>query len=221
MTVSAAENRTRRRTCFAARVKRPGSDDDVRQVFNLAAVYELPLGAGKAHLSRPGAARAIFGGWRWSGIMTARTGLPVNVIVDRANASLPDQFSVSGAERPNVVPGVSLIPSGGPTPNDWIDPRAFSIPAAGTFGNAGRNLARAPSLWQVNATLAKNISLTERVALQCRVEAFNVFNRAQFGSPQADLSTPLSFGVITTPVIQSATGSGTPRQFQFALRVSF
>lgn len=53
------------------------------------------------------------------------------------------------------------------------------------------------------------------------MEAFNVFNRAQFGNPQANLSSPLSFGVITTPVNQGATGSGTPRQFQLALRLSF
>jgi hypothetical protein len=53
------------------------------------------------------------------------------------------------------------------------------------------------------------------------MEAFNVFNRAQFGSPQANLFSPLSFGEITTPVNQGATGSGTPRQFQLALRISF
>jgi hypothetical protein len=73
----------------------------------------------------------------------------------------------------------------------------------------------------VDAALAKNISLKEKLALQCRVEAFNIFNRAQFGIPQANLSSPLSFGVITTPVNQGATGSGTPRQFQMALRLSF
>jgi hypothetical protein len=58
-------------------------------------------------------------------------------------------------------------------------------------------------------------------AYQFRVEAFNVFNRAQYGMPSANLSSPLSFGVITTPVNQGATGSGTPRQFQLAVRVSF
>jgi hypothetical protein len=69
--------------------------------------------------------------------------------------------------------------------------------------------------------MVKNVPLKERLRLELRVEAFNVFNRAQFGSPQANLSTPLSFGVITTLANQGATGSGTPRQFQFALRLSF
>ena len=69
--------------------------------------------------------------------------------------------------------------------------------------------------------MVKKVPLKDRLDMELRVEAFNVFNRAQFGIPQANLSTPLSFGVITTPVNQGATGSGTPRQFQFALRLSF
>jgi hypothetical protein len=73
----------------------------------------------------------------------------------------------------------------------------------------------------VDLAMAKKASLTDRLAMEFRVEAFNVFNRAQFGGPQANLSSPLSFGVITTPVNQTATGSGTPRQFQLALRLSF
>jgi hypothetical protein len=201
--------------------EKASSDDDVRLVFNLSAVYEAPFGAGKPYLSQPGAMRAIFGGWQLSGIATARTGLPLNVTVTRANAALPDQYSVSGSERPDLAAGVSLIPPGGRTPNHWINPAVFLIPAAGTFGDAGRNIVFAPGLWQVDAALAKSISLTEKMALQCRVEAFNIFNRAQFGSPLANLSSPLSFGEITTPVNQGATGSGTPRQFQLALRISF
>lgn len=204
------------RTCEKA-----SSDFDVRQVFNVSAVYGLPFGMGKTFLPQPGTARAILGGWQLSGIVTARTGLPVNVVVNRANSALPNQFSVSGAERPDVVPGVSVVPSAGRTPNNWINPAAFAVPAAGAFGNAGRNLVRAPGLWQIDAALIRTIPLSERVGLQCRVEAFNVLNRAQYGSPQANLSSPLTFGVITTPVNQGATGTGSPRQFQLALRLTF
>lgn len=201
--------------------EKASSDDDARQVFNLSGVYQLPFGSGRAHLTQPGAARAILGGWQLSGIATARTGLPVNVVISRSNAVLPDLFSVSGSERPDLVPGVSLTPPGGRTPTDWINPAAFAVPASGTFGDAGRNLVRAPGLWQVDSALSKTISLTERLGVQFRAEVFNLFNRAQYGSPQANLSSPLSFGVITTPVNQGATGSGTPRQFQLALRFSF
>jgi hypothetical protein len=201
--------------------EKASSDFDVRQTFNVAAVYQLPFGAGKAHLSEPGMARAILGGWQFSGLATARTGLPVNVVINRSNSALPDLYSVSGSERPDLVSGVSLTPPGGQTPTNWINPAAFATPAPGTFGDAGRNLVRAPGLWQMDSALAKTIGLTERTNLQFRAEVFNLFNRAQYGSPQANLSSPLSFGVITTPVNAGATGSGTPRQFQLALRLSF
>lgn len=117
--------------------------------------------------------------------------------------------------------GVSLIPARGQTPNNWINSAAFTTPVAGTYGDAGRNLVRAPGLWQVDMAMAKKVPVTERLGAEFRVEAFNVLNRAQFGIPQANLSSPLSFGVITTPVNQGATESGTPRQFQLALRLSF
>ncbi|HUI79423.1 MAG TPA: TonB-dependent receptor [Bryobacteraceae bacterium] len=206
---------------FCRACQRASSDDDVRQVFNASAIYELPFGVGKRALAKPGAARAILGGWQLSGIATARTGLPVNVVITRSNSSVPQQYAVSSVERPNLVPGVSLIPPGGQTPNDWINAAAFSTPANGTYGNAGRNLVRAPELWQMDMALAKKIGLTERVHAEFRAEAFNLFNRAQFGAPSTNLSSPLSFGVITTLVNQTATGSGTPRQLQLALRISF
>jgi hypothetical protein len=194
---------------FCRACEKASSDDDVRQVFNASGVYQLPFRSG------------FFGGWQLSGIATVRTGLPVNVVINRANSALPDAYSVAGSERPDLVPGVSLIPAGGQTPNSWINPAAFAIPAAGTYGDAGRNLVRAPGLWQVDTALSKTIAFTERLGLQFRAEAFNLFNRAQYGSPQANLSSPLSFGVITTPMNQGATGSGTPRQIQLALRLSF
>jgi carboxypeptidase family protein/TonB-dependent receptor-like protein len=202
---------------FCRACEKASSDFDVRQVFNLSTVYSLPTGK----LAASGPMHAMLGGWQLSGIATARTGLPVNVVLNRSNAALPDQFSVSGSERPDIVPGVSLLPPGGQTPNNWINAAAFAVPAAGTFGDAGRNLVRAPGLWQVDAALVRAIMLRERTGLQVRVETFNVFNRAQYGSPQANLSTPLTFGVITTPVNQGATGTGTPRQFQLALRLFF
>ena len=206
---------------FCRACEKASSAYDVRHVFNASSVYELPFGAGKHLLAQPGVGRAILGGWQLSGIATARTGLPVNVVINRSNSVLPDKYAVSGVERPDLVPGVSLIPPGGQTPNSWINAAAFATPASGTYGNAGRNLIRAPGLWQMDLAVVKKVPLKERFGVEFRAEAFNVFNRAQFGVPQANLSTPLTFGVITTPVNQLATGSGTPRQFQFALRFSF
>jgi hypothetical protein len=201
--------------------EKASSDFDVRHDLNVAAVYELPFGAAKPHLAMPGVRRAILGGWQLSGIATERTGLPVNVVLNRANSALPDQYSITGSERPNLAPGVSLIPSGGQSPQNWMNPAAFVAPAPGSFGNAGRNLVRAPALWQADAALAKTVGITETADLQFRAEVFNILNRAQYGMPQSNLSSPLSFGTITTTVNSGATGGGTPRQFQLALRLRF
>ncbi|MGC2660603.1 MAG: TonB-dependent receptor [Bryobacteraceae bacterium] len=205
---------------FCRACDKASSDDDVRQVFNASAVYELPFGAGRRFLSSPGAARAILGAWELSGVGTARTGLPVNVTINRSNSSVPGGYSVGSSERPDIYTGVSALPAV-QTPNTWINTAAFYTPANGTFGDLGRNALSGPGLWQMDAALSKRVAFTERLGLQFRAEAFNVFNRAQYGQPNANLSTPGNFGVITTTVNEGATGSGTPRQIQLGLRIIF
>ncbi len=205
---------------FCRSCDKASSDNDVRQVFNLSGVYQLPFGAGKPHLSSPGIARTLLGAWTVSGIGTVQTGLPVNITIDRSNASVPGNFAISGEMRPNYVPGVSLTPPGGSTPGEWINPAAFSTPAPGTFGDLGRNAFRARGISQVDLALAKEVLIGERVRFRFRADVFNVFNRAQYGAPNADLSK-VNFGVITSTISTYATGRGTPREFQLSAKVSF
>jgi outer membrane receptor protein involved in Fe transport len=205
---------------FCRSCDKGSSDDDVRLMFNLSAVYQLPFGAGKPYLSNPGVRRTIFGGWEASAIGTAQTGLPVNVTIDRSNASVPGLFSISGEERPNYVYGVPLTPAGGSIPTGWINAAAFSTPASQTFGNLGRNAFRAPGISQLDLGLSKYVSITERMSIRLRADAFNVFNRAQFGAPNADVSAS-NFGVITTTISNYATGRGTPREFQLSAKIIF
>jgi len=205
---------------FCRACDKASSDDDVRQVFNASAVYELPFGAGHARVTSPGVARMLLGGWALSAIGTAQTGLPFNITIDRSNASVPGHFAISGAERPDYVADVSLAPPGGSTPQEWVNPAAFSTPAPGTFGDLGRNAYRAPGIAQLDLALAKDISLSEHLRLRFRADAFNVFNRAQYGAPNADWSQ-VNFGVITSTISSYATGRGTPREFQLSAKISF
>jgi hypothetical protein len=205
---------------FCRSCDKASSDDDVRQLFNLSAVYQLPFGAGKHYLSSRGAARTILGGWTLSAIGSAQTGLPFNITVDRSNATVPGNYAISGWERPNYVAGISLTPANGSTPQEWINPAAFAVPAAGMFGNLGRNAFRAPRISALNLAMAKDIAFTERLRIRFRADAFNVFNRAMYGAPNADISQA-NFGVITTTISNYATGGGTPREFQLSAKVSF
>jgi hypothetical protein len=205
---------------FCRACDKASSDDDVRQVFNLSAVYQLPFGAGKQYLGGPGVARTILGGWTVSAIATSQTGLPFNITITRSNGSVPGDLAVSGEERPNWVPGVPLTPPGGSTPHEWVNPAAFSTPADGTFGDLGRNAFRAPGISDVDLAVAKDFSFVERVKLRLRADLFNVLNRDQYSAPNANLSAA-NFGVINSTISSYATGRGTPREFQLSARISF
>ena len=166
-------------------------------------------------------ARSIFGGWSLTGIGTARSGLPVNVTMSRSASTNVTPYGYNVNQRPNLVPGVPLSPPAGPSPQQWINPAAFAAPANGTFGDAGRNIARGPRLYQVDLGLGKQFSITERAAIQFRWEVFNVFNRAQYGQPSGDVTVPNQFAVIQSTINTTPVGSGTPRQMQFMLRATF
>jgi hypothetical protein len=205
---------------------------DARHVFNANAVYQLPFGRGKPLLHDGGIAGAIAGNWEVTTTALARTGFPVNVL-------LPSSFTAvdgaSGTLRPDLVPGVSLTPPGGRTIADWINPAAFAEPpttALGTaFGTAPRDLVRGPGTWQMDLGLGKHIPLSERASLEFRSEFFNIFNHPQLGPPQSTFNpaNTTGFGSIITAVNLNTAivnpitpvGSGTPREIQFALRLSF
>jgi hypothetical protein len=68
--------------------------------------------------------------------------------------------------------------------------------------------------------LSKDVSPAEHVRVRLRADVFNVFNRAQYGAPNADLSQT-NFGLITTTISNYATGRGTPREFQLSAKISF
>lgn len=184
------------------------SSYDARHVFSADFVYAVPFGRNR-----------WYGDWQWSGIFTGHTGLPLNVTVSRKATDMPDGNALS-AQRPNLVPGVPLYLNYGTT-GLWLNPAAFSVPAQGTWGNLGRNVLRAPGLFQIDTSLSKNVRLHENLSLKLGVEAFNVLNHPQLGAPKANISSSSNFGRITSPINTSPVGAGTPRQFQFFGRLSF
>ncbi len=205
---------------FCRACDKASSDFDVRHLFNLSSVYALPFGAGKPHLSSSGIARTLLGNWEVSAIGTTQSGLPVNITIDRSNASVPGLYAVSGSERPDYVGGQSLTPAGDSTPSRWINPAAFAVPANGTFGNLGRNAFRARGITQVDLGVSKFVPVSERLSIRFRGDLFNLTNRAQYGAPNSDISAS-NFGVITTTLSSYATGRGTPREMQLSIKIVF
>jgi len=192
---------------------RSDTNIDVRHTTTSNAIYQLPF----ARNSR------ILGGWELSGIGTASSGRPVNITLSRRANQLLD--GNTGSQRPNLVPGQSIY-AANQTINNWFNPAAFAIPAAGTWGNLGRYVARGPGYYEIDTALQKRFALTERIGLNFRTEAFNLFNHPIFNNPSGSIgANPVSpsanFGRITSILNTGAVGTGTPRRLQFALRLDF
>jgi hypothetical protein len=175
------------------------SDFDIRQRLVANFVAELPFGPGKP-LATSGVAGAVLGGWTVSGIYTARSRRPFTVT----------QGSLEGATwLPNLVGD----PEGSETVDAWFNAAAFQRVAAGTFGDAGRNALRGPGYVTFDMSVQRRIPTSGGVAVTLRWDVFNLFDRANFGNPNSDI-TGSNVGTISTL-------AGDPRVMQFALRLTF
>jgi hypothetical protein len=180
------------------------SSYDVPHLLTWAGVWELPLGRAKPWLNE-GAASWILGDWQFNWNVIARSGQPFTPTVGGDPANL----GFSGYAQPNLVGDAELSD---PTDEQWFNVDAFEAPA-NQFGNAGRNILRAPAFWNADFGLQKNVPLGQGRQLQLKVEAFNVFNHINLGDPDVAIDEPTA-GLITSM-------SGRPRQLQFGLRFAF
>jgi hypothetical protein len=97
------------------------------------------------------------------------------------------------------------------------------LPAAGTLGTGtSRNSLRGPSLLTVDLGISKNIDVGAGARIQLRAEVFNLFNRVNYGSPNAGIFIATSDGgAAYNPNAGQITSAGAPRQAQFAARLVF
>jgi hypothetical protein len=157
-----------------------------------------------------------------------RSGSPLTAFV-RTNRSrsqwAPSLGPGLGFDRPSLAPGRTPEDAVTGNPDQWFDPTAFVLPAAGTLGNLGRGALIGPDLKTIDLALVKRIAWTglgPAGRLELRIECFNVLNRVNFGVPSllafagsVDNEAPLStFGRIRSTVTSS-------RQVQVGARVVF
>lgn len=184
------------------------SVSDQRHSLHGSLSYDLPIARGRR-----------WGGWSLSGVNSFRTGLPLTVSTSRKATDVPD--GNTNMQRPDYVSGMSVVPSNGQTIDHWINLAAFAAPVKGTWGDAGRSLVRSPSLFQIDAALAKQTRLTERMSIVLRADVFNIFNHPELGNPNLNWSAPATFGRITSLLNTSPIGTGGCRSIQLALRLAF
>ena len=98
----------------------------------------------------------------------------------------------------------------------WFNPCAFVF-APGQFGNDGRNNINGPGYVDLDATLMKNISWTEKRRIELRFEAYNLANHPEFDLPNKN------FGTATFGQVQTSNGYGgrPPRQIQLGVKLYF
>src|SRR5262249_9537400 len=104
-------------------------------------------------------------------------------------------------------------------PNTYVKTECFTFPAANTLGNAGRNTLTGPGVSNLDFSLFKNFSFSERVNTQFRVEMFNALNHANFGTPNIVLFDRQ--GRLTANAGQITSTGTDSRRIQFGLKLNF
>jgi hypothetical protein len=212
------------------------SSDDIPQILNVAASYELPFGAGRKFLNQKGPLDKVLGGWLLTGNFNAESGVPLPIscpgdqITTRCDLIGDPHFTGSRSKAQRIA--------------DWINPAAFTPPygtdqsfwanydptdpRAWQWGTMGARLAnfRAPGFWNVDTSLAKQFHFTETKYLEFRWEAYNALNHQNLALPNTGFCLPPLPDGTTDRVHQSGCSFGRitniqtdPRSMQFALKL--
>ena len=185
---------------------------DIRHRFSASFSCAVPFGIGQPLLANDGWVTAVLSNLELQGVATVQSGRPFTVAllpdIDNSNTGRSN-LGFGNNDRPNVTGDPTLS---NPTPDLWFNTAAFSLPPFGSFGNAKRNALEGPAYANLNLALVKLIRMGAGGQLQLRVEAFNLFDRANFDLPDGFYGSP-TFGKILS--------AQSPRRVQFGVRALF
>jgi hypothetical protein len=229
------------------RANRGVSDFDRPHRFVLSYLWDLPR---PAFAARSSAGRLLFSNWQAAGIITAMSGLPIDINDGGAGSF----YGLSGGNnafvRPNWAPGATTSTATSNIPAGYFfNPLAFVRPtvlagqvipssngtaiagATGTdFGNVGRNVLRGPGQTNVDFSVIKRFPFRESKNIELRAEFFNLFNHVNFANPISNLNAvastsidPNSGRIIRSPgdFGRIVSTSNNPRLIQFAIKLNF
>jgi hypothetical protein len=189
---------------FNRRAARAVADFDIRHQLVASAVWWVPSPAQRGWWSHAA------GGWALAGIAVVRSGLPFSVRsgTDQAMSGVGQDFAdlIGNPRLPSDRPKGERIA-------EYFNTSAFALAAPGTFGNAPRNLLRAPGLTNLDLAIVKRVISRDRMQTQLRGEVYNALNNVNLGAPFSLVYNPARFGRIET--------SAPARVVQFALVTVF
>jgi hypothetical protein len=186
------------------------SNYDQRHILTASWIYEVPFEGKRL-------ARTFLGGWQFAGIMTSQSGSPFSVVdgVFGDNAGVADGVSGNGsyADRignPRATP--CPVPYPGTPGPQLLNSCAYEQPQGLTFGNSGRNSLSQPYRTNFDMSVYKVFKPTEKVNVQFRAEAFNIFNHTQWRGVN---------NYVGTPNFMFPAYAHMPRVLQFAIRITY
>ncbi len=164
------------------------TDFNQTHIFNETYFWRLPFGQG-THLATTGVASKVLGGWELSGMWQWTSGFPLNFSCTCAAFNTPGNQAF-----PNITGPFQKLKGIGTQP--WFNTTSFSQPAAGAQGDVGNYVYAGPRFFNLNASIFRNIRITERYNFEFRSEWFNLTNTPQFSNPNAEYGSS-SFGLVT------------------------
>jgi hypothetical protein len=180
----------------------------------LTASYTIQLPFNR-YLGNGDVARWLTAGWALSGISTFASGQPVT-LVETDDRSLSGTFGDTIDEPSYANNGSPLYINRNPRSGlAYFNPNYFAEEPLGQVGNAMRRFFPGPGLLNSDMALLKNTKIVRESQLQLRIEAFNVFNHAQFDNPSGNFNNTGAggFGYVTS--------ANAPRIMQAALKYIF
>jgi hypothetical protein len=189
------------------------SQININHDFTASVIYELPFGKGKKFGSSWNSpVNTILGSWQFTAIEKITSGFPVFIVDSNNSSGVNFQNNGNSLNRPNQT--CNPVASS-PSLSQWFNISCFAAPATGELGTASRTPVSGPDFVNTDFSLIKHFMLPrEGMRLDFRAEVFNLFNHAQFGTPNSDFNSPATFGVVNTTV-------NNPRLFQFAFKLLF
>ena len=192
---------------------------DVPLRFTAAWTYQLPFGKGGRYLSNNKALDYVVGGWAINGTTILQNGFPLFIYQTNQNSVIG-----TGEQRPNATGTSPVSGSGSPESrlNDYINPAAFSLAPAFTFGNLSRNIPyRGPGQANWDLSIFKDFLLKEHYRAQFRAEALNAFNTPLFANPNTLFNGVNSSGQAVGNFGHVVYQTNTPRELQLGIRFMF
>ena len=185
-------------------------DFDRTHMFVQSYIWDLPFGRGRLWLHGGGPLNTVFGGWRFSNVVTFMTGTPFNFGCNCHTLNTP------GNHQSPWVTGPIAEPKGVDT-QLWFDTSVFQDPFTAnnntvTFGNVGPYILSGPNFFNLDSSLAKIFRLTERFNFEFRTDWFSATNMPQFSNPDVTLGDA-NFGHVTS--------AGGARNIYFGGRLTF